>query len=112
MESGDLNRRIRLLRYIEGATNRLGEPTEAWRDAEWAWSGKTDANDATRLKAREVGSVLTCWFKVRASSVTRSLTTLDRVRFKGAEFKIEGLKEIDDGRYLELTAVALDAPPS
>lgn len=111
MDSGDLNRRIRLLRWAVGATNAFGEPGETWKPERFVWAGKMDANDATRQRAAEVGSALTAWFKVRFSGVTKTLTTKDRLSFKGRVYKIGGIKEIEDGRFLELTCVALDPTP-
>ena len=105
MRAGGLDRRVVLMRRVVGGANRMGEPVEAWAPGETVWASKSDVSDGERVRAAAVGDVLTTRFGVRWSSVTRTLTTADRIACAGVEYQITGLKEIGRTEGLEITAV-------
>lgn len=106
MEAGDLDRRIDLQRLDEDSRNEMNEPVISWSSIGKFWARRRDVSDAERLSAAQEGSALTSRFVVRSNSVTRTLTTLDRLEHDNRIWEIQGVKELDGGRYrfIEITA--------
>lgn len=106
MQSGDLNKRVRILRHRADATNAFGEPEDSWTPCETVWAAKTDVSDAERVKAQGVGVALTSRFVVRRSRVTETVTFQDRLWFRTQTFEITGLKDVDRD-FIEISAAWL-----
>lgn len=108
MLAGSLDRRVTILRHDADATNDLGEPVESWTASDQVWASKSDVSDAERVKAMGVGSKLSTRFVVRSASLTRSITTQDRLRYDGRDYEITGLKEIGRRVGIEISASTVD----
>lgn len=70
-------------------------------------AAKKEVSDSERLRAGEVGAMLSCRFTVRYSEFTRGITPKDRLVCEGISYDISGIKEVGERRtYLEITAAA------
>jgi SPP1 family predicted phage head-tail adaptor len=109
--AGPLDRRI----TIERATtvpNEFNEPVETWvplpglTDGK-IWARREDVSDGEKFAAGQVGSALRSRFVVRSSTVTKTVTPVDRLNYDSAIWNIHGVKETKDGRnrFIEITAV-------
>ncbi|WEX07374.1 phage head closure protein [Chelativorans sp. AA-79] len=102
--AGKLDRRITIQRATS-VPNDLNEPVKTWVDLKTVWARRTDASDGERFAAGQVGSSLTTRFVVRSSSVTKTVSPLDRLSYGGI-WNIKGVKETAEGRnrFIEITA--------
>lgn len=107
--AGKLDRRI----TIERATsvpNEFNEPVETWTPLATVWAQRKDSSDVVKtelLGAEALGSFLLSHFVIRSSSVTKTVTPVDRINHDGHTWNIKGTKETAEGRnrFIELTAV-------
>ncbi|RVL53951.1 phage head closure protein [Sinorhizobium meliloti] len=104
---GKLDRRITIEREIETGRNEVNEPVYEWTALATVWARRRDASDGEREAAGQVGSTLMSRFVVRSSSVTRTVTPVDRLNYSGATWNILGVKETEEGRnrFVEITAI-------
>lgn len=105
--AGDLDRRIRLERLVKGKDDMGGSTDEGWHVLANVWAARADLSDAERYAADEQAATRMTRFKVRSSSVTRSLTPADRIFHAHAAYEIIGTKETAEGRdrYIEISTV-------
>lgn len=105
--AGDLDRRIRLERLVKGQDDMGGSTEDGWTLIARVWAARADLSDAERYAADEQAATRMTRFKVRSSSVTRSLSPADRLFHDGAFYEITGTKETTEGRnrYLEISTV-------
>lgn len=104
--AGELDRRITVQRSTS-TPDAFNEPIETWSDLTTVWARRQDVSDGERFAAGQVGSSLLTRFVVRSSSVSRSITPVDRILHDGTIWNILGAKETADGRnrFIEITAV-------
>ncbi|WP_132534611.1 head-tail adaptor protein [Rhizobium sp. PP-F2F-G48] len=103
-----LDRRITIQRatFIR---NEFNEEELTWSKISDLWARRRDASDSQKIEmmaAGQVGSFRVSRFTVRSSSLTRSITPVDRVLHDGVIWQINGVKELDEGRhrFIEITA--------
>lgn len=105
MNAGRFNQRITILRRSSGV-DAFNEPVNTWTTYTTVWSAVTPISDGERLRAGETLAQKASRFVIRYSTVTKTVSPLDRIQFDGAVYDINGLKEISPSEYLELTATA------
>ncbi|WP_085025288.1 phage head closure protein [Ensifer aridi] len=105
--TGKLDRRITIERETETGRNEVNEPVYEWAALATVWARRRDASDGEREAAGQVGSTLMTRFVIRSSSVTRSVTPVDRLNYSDATWNILGVKETEEGRnrFIEITAI-------
>jgi SPP1 family predicted phage head-tail adaptor len=103
MKPEKLDRRVTIQRFAltRGPNN---EPVETWSDLATVWASKADVSDGEKLRAAQVGSVLTTRFVCRWSSDIQDVNAKDRLRFDGKTFDVVGVKEIGRHEGIEITA--------
>lgn len=104
----DLDRRITIQRAGK-VTNAFNEEEDAWSDLTTIWARRRDVSDSQKIEylaAGKIGSFLVARFTVRSTSLTRSITPVDRIFHDARAWQINGVKELDEGRrrFLEITA--------
>ena len=106
MDVGKLDRRITIERLTSGSVNGFGEPSEAWATLATVWAKRSDVSDAEKVSAGQRSSALMSRFVIRSSTVTRTVTTLDRLNYESHIWNIHGVKETSEGRnhWIEITA--------
>jgi SPP1 family predicted phage head-tail adaptor len=105
MRAGQLNMRVAILRR-SGTPNAFNEPGETWATYTTVWAAVTPISDGERMRAGETLAQKASRFVIRYSKTTGTVTPLDRIKFDGATYDINGVKEIAPNEYLELTATA------
>lgn len=105
--TGELDRRITLQRFTEVSRDEVNEPIQDWVVLKTVWARRRDVSDGEREASGQVGSTLISRFVVRSSSVTRTITPVDRLQHDSATWNIQGVKETSDGRFrfIEITAI-------
>lgn len=105
MQAGDLDRRIVLQRATK-TINGFNEEIETWADLAKVWARRRDVSDGEKEASGQVGSVLVSRFTIRSNPTSRGFRPIDRIRYDGANWNIQGIKEADEGRnrFLEITA--------
>ena len=93
LNAGDLDRRI-VLQRATTAPNGLGEPVETWSDLATVWASKRDMTDVERLRASEIGEVLTTRFMIRYSRQVADVDGRDRVLFDGLTYNVTGVRRL------------------
>lgn len=103
--AGKLDRRITIER-VASVPNTYNEPVETWSVLITVWAQRKDVSNSEKLAAGEVGSALNSRFVIRSSSITRTVTPVDRINYDQAIWNIQGVKETLEGqnRFLEITA--------
>nr|WP_281280747.1 head-tail adaptor protein [Rhodobacter xinxiangensis] len=80
---------------------------ETWSDVgSPRWAKRQDVSDSEKYHAQANISELRTRFTVRSDSLTRGVTTRDRLISEGETFHIVGIKEIGRRDWLEITASA------
>lgn len=104
--AGKLDRRITIERFTS-TRNDFNELIETWATLATVWAQRKDVSDGEKFAAGQVGSSLRSRFVIRSSSVTKTVTPVDRISYDGALWNIHGLKESAEGRnrFIEITAV-------
>lgn len=101
--AGTLNRRIRFRRATTADDGYA--QAEAWADhGAPIWAGRRDVSDGEKAAAGAIYAELAARFVVRSSAFTRGVTPKDRILHEGRDWAILGIKEIEGGRALEITA--------
>lgn len=107
--AGKLDRRITIERFTP-TRNEFNEPVETWATLATVWAQRKDSSDVVKtelLGAEQMGAYLLTHFVVRSSSVTKTVTPVDRINYDGHTWNIKGTKETAEGRnrFIEITAV-------
>lgn len=97
MKAGDLDRRITILRAVKVTDPASGQEVETWIDLATIWASWRRATAREQLAAAEISAEVTDVFRIRWSSVTRSITPEDRVLYNGREYNLVEATEI--GRH-------------
>lgn len=105
--AGSLDRKIRLERLVKAQDDMGGSTDAGWIVLARVWASRADTSDAERFAAEEQSAVRMTRFRVRSSTVTRSLTPADRLFHDGAFYEIAGIKETTEGRnrFIEISTV-------
>lgn len=105
--AGSLDRRLSIQRLSDGTVDAYNAPTITWETVTTVWAARSDISDAEKLASSQIGSALISRFVIRSSTISRLITSKDRLLYDGAYWNILGIKETKDGRsrFLELTAV-------
>jgi head-tail adaptor len=69
---------------------------------------RADLTTRERMAAQQVQADITTRFTVRSTAFTRNITARDKIVCEGDTFDIEGIRQIDRKRWLEITANARD----
>ena len=103
MQAGLLDRRVTLLRktVTRGEANA---PEEIWSSLATVWASRRDVTDIERLRADEIGAVLTTRFQIRYSPTVADLTPADRLSCDGRTYNIEGIRQLGREEGLEINA--------
>lgn len=105
MAQGNLDRHVQFLRarivddgFTDGEVFDLhGAPVRAAR---------RDVSDGEKLRAGELMAEIMARFTIRSSDFSREITAKDRLQSGGLTWDIVGMKQLDRGRWLEITAEA------
>lgn len=108
LQAGDLNRRIAFQRATLSAGGDYNEPQETWATIATVWAKRHDASAGEAYRAQEVGAQISIRFTVRYSSLTRTLTPVDRIVFDGKTYNITTCREPagTTRQWIEIDAVA------
>lgn len=103
MQAGLLDRRVALKRktITRGEGNA---PIEAWTTIATVWASRRDVTDIERLRADEIGAVLTTRFQIRYSPTVSDLSPADRLTCEGRTYNIEGVLQLGRDEGLEINA--------
>ncbi|MHA6641345.1 phage head closure protein [Mesorhizobium sp. A623] len=107
--SGDLDRRITIERFTS-TRNEFNELIETWVTLATVWARRKDTSDLTKVEylgAEQVSAFHLSHFVIRSSSVTKTISPVDRINYDGHLWNIKGTKETAEGRnrFIEITAV-------
>lgn len=112
--AGSLDRRITIERATT-TTNSFNEPEPTWVALATVWAMRKDISDGEKFASGQVGSTLLSRFTIRSSTLTRTVSPVDRLSYGTTNdsppvptiWNILGVKEADAGRFrfLEITAV-------
>lgn len=105
--SGALDRRVTFLRAVI-SFNSFNEPESTWSDLIEVWARYSEPSAAESYRAQEVGAEISARFLVRRNSVTATIDERDRVSYRGRDYNITGVRDVDQGRnrFREIDAVA------
>ncbi|TCL89858.1 head-tail adaptor [Rhizobium sp. PP-WC-2G-219] len=108
VNASQLDRRVTVQR-ASMVLNAFNEEISTWMDLAKVWARRKDASDSQKIEllaAGQVGSFQVSRFTVRSSTLTRSITPVDRIHHDGVVWQINGVKELDEGRhrFIEITA--------
>ena len=103
MQAGKLDRRITLQR-ASTTKNGFNEDVEAWGDIATVWASATPVSDAERVRAQQVGAVISMRFQIRFSTAVADLSPTDRLTYNGKTYNITAVKELGRRQGLEITA--------
>lgn len=104
--AGNLDRRITLRRRTLSTDTVTGLPVETWSDFATVWSSWRRASAREILAAAEIGAQATDVFEVRWSSLSATITPLDRLLYQGREYNISDAREIGRRVGIRLTGTA------
>ena len=104
--AGGLRSRIIIERSID-LLNAHNEPEFAWSQLSTVWAKRDDVSDRERFSAGQVNAALTSRFRIRWSSIAKTVTAEDRIKYDGWVWEILGTKETFEGRkrFLEILAI-------
>lgn len=103
-QGGTFDRRITILRR-DTETTSYNEKRETFTDLATVAAGRRDVSAAEAYRSAEIGAQLTTRFVVRWSTVTASVTPLDRVRFRNDVYNITAVRDVGRNDYREIDAV-------
>ena len=113
--AGQLNRRITIQRSTAGVST-LNEEILTWTDYITVSAERRDFSEGERFateerKAGQVGSQIIARFRVRSSTLTRTITARDRISHDSATWniKIAPYETLDGRRRFIWTTAAMDA---
>ena len=105
MRAGDRNRRI-VLRRAANATDDYGGRVTVWTTLATVWAEHLAISDGERLRAAQMGASATDRFRVLKGAAWADLSAQDQLTFAGRTYAIDGVKPIENGVGLEITATA------
>lgn len=110
MDSGALDRTVKLLRPVS-TTNSANEDVITYTLAATVRAHKEDVSDAERIRAQQVGAMITTRFRIRWTTDVYAMDPtwrLKLVEYEGVEreYDVAGVKEIGRRVGLEITANA------
>lgn len=103
MQSGDLDRRIRLERFTE-TRDEFNEPVKAWALLANRSASYDPLSDGEKFSASETAANASARFRIRWSAAVRDLNPKDRLIFEGEAWEIVRTKEIGRREGIEITA--------
>lgn len=92
--AGKRNRRITILRLTTTEDPGSGQQIEAWSPLSTEWASWRRASAREQLAASEISATVTDVFELAHTSVTASVTPLDRVEYEGCQYNLEEVTEI------------------
>jgi SPP1 family predicted phage head-tail adaptor len=102
--AGDLDRRIIIL-TPEVTFNAFNEPVETFVELMQVSAKRSDVSASEAFRAQEIGAELTARFTIRWSPRASAIDARHRVRSKGKDYNITGIRERQDReRWLEIDA--------
>jgi len=104
LPAGKRDTRIEVLRSVT-FKDALNADIASWSTVGTIWAAKADVSDGERVRAAEVGAILTSRFRVLRNAFTRTITPRDRIVIGAQTFDITGIKELDRVGF-EITAAA------
>jgi SPP1 family predicted phage head-tail adaptor len=104
--ASDLKRRITIRRATKTTIPPFNETVETWADLIIVWVKVNQVTDVEQYRAQEIGASVDTRFTIRYASEVAGVGPLDRVAFKGRDYNITGVREIDRNLWLEISAVA------
>lgn len=110
MDSGALDRTVKLLRPVS-TTNSANEDVITYELAATVRAHKEDVSDAERIRAQQVGAMITTRFRIRWTTDVYAMDPtwrLKLVEHEGVEreYDVSAVKEIGRRVGLEITANA------
>lgn len=110
MDSGALDRTVKLLRPVS-TTNSANEDVITYTLAATVRAHKAEVSDAERIRAQQVGAMITTRFQIRWTTDVYAMDPtwrLKLVEYEGVEreYDVAGVKEIGRRVGLEITANA------
>lgn len=107
MGAAKYNRRVQMLTRTT-STNAFNETVQGWTPGGYLYAQHMPASDGERFKTGQVQATVSDRFIVRALGAALDLTTLDRLRFKGCDHEIVGVKLAEGGAVdLEISTKAV-----
>ena len=105
MRAGDRNRRI-VLRRAANATDDYGGRVSLWTTLATVWAQHLPLSDGERVRAAQAGASATDRFRILKGTAWADLNAQDQLTFAGRTYAIDGVKPIENGVGLEITATA------
>lgn len=105
MHLGDLDRSV-VLQRATVTHDAFNAEVVTWVDLARVSASKRDVSDGERVKAAEVGAVITTRFTIHHSAQVRDINAKDQLLFEGRPYDIQNVREIGRGERLEISAVA------
>jgi SPP1 family predicted phage head-tail adaptor len=105
MDAVSLDRQI-ILQRATTAKDAFNADIETWAPLATVWAHKAPISDGERVRAQEVGAMVTNRYRIRWDSSWSSLSADDRLTDAGVAFNITAVKEIGRREGLEITAAA------
>ena len=106
LNSGGLNRRIQIRRFVETGRDSLKASADECQDHGPAiFTLRRDVSDAEQLSAAIWDNLLVTRFIIRATAFGRGIRRSDQIVHEGITFEVDGIKEVSGTRrFLEITA--------
>lgn len=105
LRAGPRNRRI-VLQRATTTKDAANADIETWTALATVWASADPLSDGERVRAQEVGAVMSMRFGILWSEVVADLSPLDRLTYGGRIFNISHVKELGFHEGLEITAAA------
>lgn len=105
MRAGDRNRRI-ALRRAANSTDDYGGRVSLWTTLATVWAQHLPLSDGERVRAAQMGASATDRFRILKGTTWSDLNAQDQLTFAGRTYAIDGVKPIENGVGLEITATA------
>ena len=105
MRAGDRNRRIVLRRAVT-STDDYGGRVTVWATLATVWAEHLAISDGERVRAAQMGASATDRFRILKGGAWADLNAQDQLIFAGRTYAIDGVKPIENGVGLEITATS------
>ena len=99
MRSGDLRDRVTVQRATAG-DDGFGNVITGWADLSTVWANVRETPGKEVVAAGRLEASRTATIRVRASSLSRTITAADRVVARGQVWNIRSVAALDDGKEL------------
>lgn len=99
MRAGDLRDRITVQRATQG-DDGFGNTVTGWTDHLTVWANVRETPGKEVVAAGRVEASRTATIRVRASSLSRTITPADRIIARGQIWNIRSVSAVGDGREL------------